>query len=474
MKIMDVLVLTSILAQDFNIQLCDTYDLVKKGMQSILFKHKLIANAMIFIILLSFAVHASVMSVSILSKKAFSGVVYASPGIPVSGAMVMAIGSEGYGYATTNSLGQYNINEGLKTGNYTVQAIAQGYLIGERENVTVQVGLQTSGIDVHLKRSGGISGKVTDAVSALPLQNIMITAFNPSNSTYSWTAITDANGEYHIITNLATGTYNVSTMLPEGYIMKNMGEIAVTEGAEVTGVNLALERSGILSGKITANTPSGPPLQNTYVFATSDDGNYMGFTHTNATGHYRIISGLGTENYTVTAMYGIHINYTENVSIVAGAETSGIDMCIIVSPPTPSGIITGKVTDIDDNPIEGAEVTAQGPGGFGQDNTDENGEYIISEGLGTGSYAVIASAVGYSPENVTGVSVTVGEITPHINLQLSRIPAAQSGSISGAVQGDENPIPESQYPIALLLVVTLVAVALTKLFNVKARRSRLP
>jgi hypothetical protein len=428
---------------------------------------------MIFIVLFSLAVNVSVISVSILSKKAFSGVVYASPGIPVSGAMVIAIGSEGYGYATTNSLGQYNINEGLKTDNYTVQAIAQGYLIEERENVTVQVGLQTSGIDLYLKRSGGISGRVTDAVSTLPLQNIIVTAFDPSNSTNFWNAITDANGDYHITTNLATGTYNVSTGLPEGYITKNIGGIPVTEGAEVTGVNLALERSGIVSGKITANTPSGPPLGDVYVFATSDDGNYMSFTHTNATGHYRIASGLGTQNYTVTAMSGLHINYTENVSIVAGAETSGIDMYIILPPPTLSGIITGKITDIDDNPIAGAEVTAQGPGGFGQDSTDENGEYAISEGLGTGNYTVIASAAGYLSKNVTGVSVTVGEVTPNVNLQLSRIPAEQSGSISGTVQGDENPIPEFQHPIVILLIITIVAVALAKQFSIKAKRDRL-
>ena len=97
---------------------------------------KLIANTAIFVILLVFAIHVSVTYVSISSRRAFSGIVYASSGVPVSGAMVMAFGAEGYGYATTDSLGQYSINEGLKTGNYTVSVTAQGCLRGEVEDVS--------------------------------------------------------------------------------------------------------------------------------------------------------------------------------------------------------------------------------------------------------------------------------------------------------------------------------------------------
>jgi len=441
-------------------------------MQSGLLGHKLIADVMIFAILFSLAVHVSMIGVSISPRRVFSGVVYASPGVPVSGAMVVASGSEGSGFATTNSLGEYTITEGLKTGNYTVSVIAQGYLYEEIENVSVTVGHETSNINFDLHLSGGISGRVTDAISGTPLQNILIVASITDGGTYGWSAVTDANGNYHIITNLATGTYNVTAVLPEGHVMKSVGGIAVTAGVEVTGIDLALERSGIISGRVTA-TPSGSPLENATVTATSD-GAYFGYTQTNATGHYRISSGLGTGTYTVFAIYGMSFDLVEDVSVLAGEETSNINLELDVSPPPPSGIITGKVTDISNNPIVGALVTAQSPAGFGEADTDENGEYIISSGLGTGTYTVIASATGYSPKNVTGVSVTVGEVTSNIDFQLLRIPPEQSGRISGTVQGEENPIPEFQYPIALLLVVTLVAVALTKLFNVKARRSQLP
>jgi len=432
------------------------------------FRHNLIASSMILIVLLGLAVHASMISVSIPSRRVFSGVVYAISGVPVVGAIVTAFGTNGSGYDTTDSLGEYLINEGLKTGNYIVTVIADGYLFNYTEDVFVEVGSETSGINFYLKLSGGVSGRVTDAVSGLALQNIMVSA---TDGVYTWQDLTDANGDYHVISNLPTGTYNVSALLPEGYITETVSGIAVTAGVEVTGIDLALEKSGIISGRVT-DTFSGTGLDNAMVSAMSDDGKYVGATQANATGYYRISSGLGTGTYTVLAMYDMHFGTVPDVPVVAGEETPNVNIEIAVST-TPSGIITGKVTDTDDNPMMSVLVMAKGPGS-GQAYTDKNGNYVIWRDLETGIYTVSVSVAGYLPEQVTGVSVTEGEITPNINFQLSRIPPEQSGRISGTVQGDPNPIPELQNPIAILLIVTLVTVMLIKLFNIKTRRFRPP
>jgi hypothetical protein len=297
----------------------------------------------------------------------------------------------------------------------------------------------------------------------------MVSAFNPSNMSYGYYALTDSNGDYQIAANLATGTYNVSVPFPEGHIMKMIGGIAVTVGAITTGQDIVLERSGIISGRATA-IPSGAPVEDATITAMSDDLEYVGYSQTNATGYYRIVSGLGTGNYTVMAMYGIDYLFA-NATVVAGTETPNVDFGFTVSP-TPSGIIMGMVTDIDDKPIANVWITAQGPG-FGEAYTDENGEYVISSGLATGTYTVFAEASGYLPQNITGVSVTEGLITPNINFQLSKIPPEQSGTISGTVLGDPNPIPELQYPVAALLIATAAAVSLTRLFTAKTKRARL-
>jgi hypothetical protein len=167
------------------------------------------------------------------------------------------------------------------------------------------------------------------------------------------------------------------------------------------------------------------------------------------------------------AMYGFDFGFA-NVTVIAGTETPNVDFGFTVSP-TPSGIIMGMVTDIDDKPIANVWITA----GSGEAYTDENGEYVISSGLATGTYTVFAEASGYLPQNITGVGVTEGLITPNINFQLSKIPPGQSGTISGTVTGDPNPIPELQYPIAALLIATATAISLTRLFNTKTRRAKL-
>lgn len=420
---------------------------------------------MILAFLLGLAVNVSVMSFRAPAEKALSGLVHAESGVAVPQAMVMADGEEGYGSAMTDSQGQYTISEGLKTGNYTVSVIAPGYLTEEMKNVSATVGETTSGVDFYLTLSGGISGRITDAETGLAIENIMIYAFT-SGDLYGWWAMTNSNGEYHIYTNLATGTYNVSALFPEGYVGKSVEGIPVTAGITTTDVDLTLERSGIISGRITSSFDS-TPLEGASVVATSDDETYMGWAQTNATGHYRITSGLGTGTYEVMAMYGMSFDYAEDVNVVAGEETR-LDFELTVSPPPPSGIITGKVTDTFGEPIEDATVTAQGSGsGYAQ--TDENGEYIISTGLSTGTYTVTAAAAGYLAQEVTDVAVTEGEVTPNVNFELAKIPPEQSAAISGTVMGDPDPIPEFQYPIIALLVATLIAVVLVKLAKPKLK-----
>ncbi len=235
------------------------------------------------------------------------------------------------------------------------------------------------------------------------------------------------------------------------------------------GVDFALDRSGIISGRVTA-APSGVPLGNATVLASSEDGNYFGLAYTNATGHYRISSGLGTGTYSVIAYWDTGFGMVTDIEVTAGAETSNVDIEIFVSPPPPSGIITGRVTDTSGNPIEGALVTADGPAGHGTGTTDENGNYVISSGLGTGTYTVTASAPGYIEEQITGVSVTVGQVTSGVDFQLASLPPEQSGRISGTVQGDENIIPELQNPLAMLLAALVVVTVLAKILDIKAKR----
>lgn len=518
-----------------------------------MFNSKLIGNLNIIVLLLSFLATVPFATISIASRGQFIGTVYAASLMPIEGATVTASGQGGFGTATTNSLGQYIINEGLDTGNYSVTASATGFVDAIMTNVQVTSGQETSNVNFVLTASGGISGKVTDATSGLPLASVVVTALNVTGSgsaggtaftgidgTYSITtnlptgnynvtvfyekghlpntvspvsviaqvmtenvdlvlqrsatitgtvtdsmsgtplpdigvaaesanfffggsAITNSTGWYTIDTNIGTGTYNVSVRFPTGYLSKTIPGTAVTAGQQYT-VDIQLDRSGIITGLVT-EAISGTPIADASVFAQSDIGDYTGTAQTNATGHYRIASGLGTGNYTVSAYTSMGMGgYGQvlNVSVTAGSETTNVDIQIFITPPLPSGAIAGRVTNTTGSPIEFATVTAEGIAGYGQATTDSNGYYNITSGLDTGTYTVNASASGYVMQSKTNIAVTVNQTTSNVDFQLSRI---VSGSISGTVQSSENPIPEFPYqtPLLILFASTLAAAALIRL-----------
>jgi len=386
--------------------------------------------------------------------KPLIGAVYSQNMVPITGAMVVASGSNGTGFSTTDSYGRYQIAEGLGTGEYSVTVTAKGYIDLRIEKVQVVAGEETSGINFLLKQSGAISGKVTGAGNK-PLKGVLVYAMQTTGTggNASSYALTGEDGSYVINTGLSTGKYNVTAgwyalgLLGEtvGYIAKSKSDVKVVEVEETSDVNFQLEISGAISGKVT--TTEGIPLLGLMVVATSSDGKYFGFGYTDGSGNYKITNGLGTGSYNVLVFKGMMPSFKSDVSVTAGEETPNIDFEISIPL---SGTISGRVTDIRGNPVKDASVHASGPEGHGQAKTDVNGYYAISEGLGTGDYTVYATALGYDPSSSIAVGVTVNQETKGIDFQLEKISAIVSGKISGEVKG----APTAIGPEALSVTVS--------------------
>jgi len=435
-----------------------------------------------FAIAFSFAAQICVFSAT---KQSPIGIVYADSGL--SGAIVSAVPADestnGSGFAFTGSSGDYSMTTGLTAGTYNVSAFAYGYITGEVDLVTVTQGVTTPSINFDLQTSGGISGTVTDASTGNPINGTDIYAFlSNGTGTYGFYATTGADGTYLMATDLPTGMYNVTVLLaPKGYIT-GMTTASVTAGLKTSNVNIALAESGIISGNVAA--PNGTGLFGIDVYAFSGgDAEYYGSTTTDISGNYQIATGLGTGSYTVFASgdgneteYGGLMSPT-TVSVTAGQTTSNINIELtpVTTPPVPSGTITGRITDQSNgNPIAGASVTATGTGGTGYGTTDSNGYYNISSGLGTGDdYNVSASATGYYDAYYSSlVSVTVGQTTPNIDIQMTAQPAQSFGTITGTVLGAPNPIstvPEFQNPLMIMLSLTMVT-AVAGILILKTKR----
>ncbi len=81
---------------------------------------------------------------------------------------------------------------------------------------------------------------------------------------------------------------------------------------------------------------------------------------------------------------------------------------------------------------------------YGTDETDATGHYSISSGLGTGTYMVTAYVTGGTGIPATNVSVTAGQETSNVDIQVILVtppPPTFSGTITGRVTNASNSQP---------------------------------
>ena len=389
---------------------------------------KAVSKLIVTIILLGLLLTASVYAIQSSLNSGSPSAVLGQSYVPVPGALVSASGDNGSGGTIADGSGNYNMATYFGTGNYSVTASAPGYIDQQVDNVPVTSGAETTGVNIYLSVSGGISGKITDAVTGSPVADAIVTAYNATGTdTSGQTTFTDSNGNYQIIQNLASGTYNVAVDYAVGYLNNTLNNVQVTAGVMTSGQNLALVKSGVITGTITS-TSTGAKLQGIDVFAESSDGVYAGFGSTNSAGVYTINTNLATGTYNLTESFptGYITNTVSGVSVIAGQTTTqNIQL-------SPSGVISGTVTNVaNGQPISDVSIlVTSSTGGFGFATTDSSGNYMVNTDLATGSYTVEAIYDIQFSTYPSPVNVVAGQTTSGINFQFT---VTLSGIISGQV-----------------------------------------
>lgn len=234
-----------------------------------------------------------------------------SSGLPVAGAIVEAtnpVTNEKF-TGTTDTLGRYSIgapvitdpaNPNLNTG-YTVRvinlaqlgysaSIPPSYGGGETgAGAAVRVGPSetVTGIDFKLKPlPGQIKGTVVRDDNGNPISGATVTA---TNGTLTFTATTDANGNY-TITGVEPGTYGVVASAP-GFLPSASVSAVVATAADTIGINFRLKVAppGTISGLVA--TTSGVPVAGATVTVTDAAGTVIATATT---------SGEVGTNYTIS------------------------------------------------------------------------------------------------------------------------------------------------------------------------------
>ena len=132
-----------------------------------------------------------------------------------------------------------------------------------------------------------------------------------------------------------------------------------------------------------------------------------GTATTNASGVYRISSGLGAGTYTVIAAKTGYVTLAKSAAVTAGA-TSYASFFLV-----PSGTLTGTVKVLGTNaPIAGATVKAYLSGVLkATATTNADGVYRIADALAAGTYSVTCAKTGYVTQTKSGIVVTAGAVS---------------------------------------------------------------
>ena len=405
---------------------------------------------------------------------------------------VVAYQADGYGSwrrvadTTVDATGQYTIDDlhggvcrirfGDPTGRYLPEYWDDALTLAGADDVAVEWGEITPGIDAVLTEASHIQGAVTGSGGGTA--NVRVEAY-ASDGDGGWDYVdrvsVDALGGYDLA-GLRAGTYRVHFVDRSGQYapewwdaaarLSGADDIDLAVAETRTGVNAELGPAGQVRGAVTAEGEG--PLADIRVVAYANlYGNgwdYVDDATTDADGRYTI-GGLGTASYRLFFRdesppwwapdedRGLYLDEwfddaatlrdADDVPVVAGQTTDNINVAL-----SRGGSIAGIVTLEEGGSMKDAWVSVWRRDGdrltyLGDSSTDATGAYRVSL-LPTGEYLVEFSPEwghGYidewyddSPTDKTAmpVAVTDGATTSGIDAVLGK-----GADISGVVTGDD-------------------------------------
>lgn len=235
----------------------------------------------------------------------------AGTGAPVAFVSLQVHGADGQSVRSvqTASDGTY-VAKGLPTGSYYLRTNSGTHAnevyddvacdpscnVSTGTAVATVDGSTTSGIDFVLRRRGSIAGRVTEAISGLPLAGTAIFAYT-SSASYARSTYTDSDGTY-VLEGLASGSYFVHTgayqhqnevyddlACPWNCPITSGTPVAVQVETTTSGIDFALDRFGFIEGRVTASD-TGQALD-MEVYALAPNGDVIGTAWT-WNGEFRI------------------------------------------------------------------------------------------------------------------------------------------------------------------------------------------
>jgi protocatechuate 3,4-dioxygenase beta subunit len=402
---------------------------------------------------------------------------------------ILGTDGTGYGGTYTDSSGQYQLR-GLKPGTYKVwfypyernyYGVEDGYpsytnyriewyndkdtfLAGDAVSTSLET--PAAGIDAVLtENGGGISGRITDSLGN-GIAGASIALYQSEyNADWYDSNISDADGNY-LVKGLAPGNYTLLVFPPGGTFYRrefyndildyeNATPVPVTAGQTTTGIDIVLDKGGLITGRVTDSNGNGLPNVTLRLLDPTTN-KYLGWignsARTDWNGNYTLYALAGQWKvmfHTCDPLVNTYLSEfyddqstVENAAVITvdpEQTVTGIDAVLI----TGGGKISGYVKDPGNSGLYNAEVDvydAQYESLVGYAFADASGYFEVS-GLIPGNYKIFAVYKNIYPEEwysdkttyetANILTVTSGGNTP-VTIILGGSNPDQSG-ISGRV-----------------------------------------
>ncbi|MGO9197661.1 MAG: carboxypeptidase regulatory-like domain-containing protein [Acidimicrobiales bacterium] len=353
------------------------------------------------------------------------------------------------------------------TSSYAAEYLGGGSVApGRYESVTA--GQSTSGLAIDVPAGGSISG--TLLAEGKPFNDGFTSSSLVCLEIYSQSGAFEAevlpsvssNGHFSF-GNMLAGSYLVAWLSCSGgsrfgsewydasRTPAKATPLFVPAGAHLSGINFDLPPTAIIVGTVTG--PGDAAVGHTCVFAQGANGYAAAMT--DSVGRYRL-TGVGTGDYELvagdcSAPGDLAEVVLHHVHARDGATTLGVDASL-----PEGGTIAGRITGPGGERLGGVCVYAGGGAGgliANEGVSAPSGVYRITGVLpGTWPVKVLPDCGAYgslAPGGVASVTVTAGEWTSGVNVQL-----AADGSISGTIADGLSGVCVTAFPLGSTTSIT--------------------
>ncbi len=278
---------------------------------------------------------------------------------------------------------------------------------------------------VRLARAATISGRILDAKTKLPVPSVLVRTIIPRMAGVEpiGIAISDAKGAFSLV--VPPGTYIMMAAHP-GYEPNQNDvtaaggqtaskDLSLTPRARISGVVVDEERKPVVAAIVASedvSSPAGFPMRMIRMGSTD--------AATGPDGRFSIRVAADAELRLRVTKKGLPTTRTETMKLAPSERKTGVVLTI------PSGVlVTGRVTDAENNPLSGVAVTTAeaepGRGGpmqriiiSGLQQIDEDAVRTASDGtfslrVKEGTYDFTFKREGYTPESVRAKTISARE-----------------------------------------------------------------